>query len=100
MASDTVRSPHGPCPPSEAQLKRSFRDFAATLMIDAAALALLTSFASWTMAPSERRQALDGVRPGRARGGQRSIAGRRVSRSPTAAAGRARAAAPIRTAPG
>src|SRR3954469_16677188 len=31
MAPDTVRSPHGPCSPPEAQLKRSFQDFAATL---------------------------------------------------------------------
>jgi hypothetical protein len=69
-------------------------------MIDAAALALVLSFATWTRAPGERRQALDRVRPGGARGGQRPIAGRRVSRSPTAAAGRARAGAPIRTAPG
>src|SRR3954453_5667428 len=31
MASDTFTSPHGPCPPSNAQLRRSLHDYAATL---------------------------------------------------------------------
>src|SRR3954467_13506791 len=31
MASDTFRSPHDPCPLSNAQLRRSLHDFAATL---------------------------------------------------------------------
>jgi len=31
MASDTFRSPHGPCPPSNAQLTSSLHDFAAAL---------------------------------------------------------------------
>src|SRR4051794_7426464 len=31
MASDTFRSPHGPCPPLNAQLRRSLHDYAATL---------------------------------------------------------------------
>src|SRR3712207_1284629 len=32
MASETFRPPHGPCPPSNAQLRRSSHDFAATLL--------------------------------------------------------------------
>src|SRR3954451_14802218 len=31
MASETFRPPHGPCPPSNAQLRRSSHDFASTL---------------------------------------------------------------------
>src|SRR4051794_24401309 len=34
MASDTFRSPHDPCPLSNAQLRRSLHDFAATLARD------------------------------------------------------------------
>src|SRR3954470_18105872 len=33
MASDTFRSPHGPCPPSNAQLTRLCHDFAATRVL-------------------------------------------------------------------
>src|SRR3954449_12673577 len=32
MASDTFRSPHGPCPPSNTQLKRPLRDLASALV--------------------------------------------------------------------
>ena len=32
MASETFRPPHGPCPPSNAQLRRSSHNFAATLL--------------------------------------------------------------------